>query len=353
MGIISNIFRFYAILYYTKPMAELIPLPTEMYKSKLPFPSFPSGHRAIDWAIHRLPDLEKGTEILNSVIEAAREHHTKIIVLSPHEDDVPLSVGGLVTEFPPKNVYTITFFTRALQSAQTSDLKRYVAPGFSSVVELYEKRHEEDVQSNMTLGIPRDNQYHLGFIDAPWRTKANSNTHVYPFRESQFGRVAGYDRQTLMPQLQERLREHIRTIVGDSENFLIFAPAALGMTKLHLRPVDHTIIRDVAAAAFPADSMRDHVLYYGEYPYLSEGVPDKKLIKPGVLPALHAVPNQDNKHKAVLCHQSQVSRLFDPRSSLSVGAMPHAFPPEMMFVTEKNLQTITKSTPVTYYGSSK
>lgn len=334
-------------------MTELIPLPTEMYKSKMPFPTFPSGHRAIDWAIHRLPDLEKGTELLNNIIKAAKIHHTKIIVLSPHEDDIPLSVGGLVTELPPKNVYTITFFTRALQNVQGSDLNRYLGHEFSSVVELYEKRHEEDIQSNLTLGIPRENQYHLGFIDAPWRTKINTNKRIYPHRESQLGRVSPYERQTLLPQLAQRLKEQVKEIVGESANYLILSPAALGMTRLHIRPVDHTITRDVTAVAFPATDKADHVLYYGEYPYLSEAIPDRNLLKPGVLPALHAVPNQDNKHEAVLCHQSQISRLFDPKSSLSVGEMPHAFPPEMIFVNEKVLNTIAKSKNVTYYGSSK
>ena len=111
----------------TLPTTERIPLPLETYKSKLPFPSSPTGHRAIDWALKRLPELEQGTAMLDRIIEQAKIRHTKIILLSPHEDDIPLSVGGFVSRFSPEQLYSITVFTRALESSQTPDLKRYLS----------------------------------------------------------------------------------------------------------------------------------------------------------------------------------------------------------------------------------
>lgn len=323
-------------------MAEFIPLPKEQYKSKLPFPTYPTGYRAIDWALRRLPELEQGTDILNSLIETVKKNDTKIIVLSPHEDDIPLSVGGLMKELPSKNIHTVTFFTQALASAHTSDKDRYLSPGFTDITSLYEKRQEEDLLANTTLGIPRENQYHLGFIDAPWRTKVGTNKPVYPQRMSQLGHISKEDREVLMPQLQSRLKDQVQSIVGNSKNYLILAPAALGMTSLQIKPVDHEIIREIASAAFPANEYRDHVVYYGEYPYMNEATPDKKLSMKSSLPALHAVPDQTNKRAAITCHQTQISRLFDAQNSLSVGAMPKEFPPELYFVTKKNLETVKR-----------
>lgn len=323
-------------------MTEFIPLPLETHKSRLPFPTRPSGHRAIDWALSRLPDLEKGTELGNKLVELVREKGTKVIVLSPHEDDIPLSVGGLVTEFPAKQVYSVTFFTQALDSANPAAQKRYMEPGFSTVTELYQRRQEEDLKANETLGIPRRNQYHLGFIDAPWRLKNEKNKPVYAGRESQLGRVATADKQNLVPQLTDRLHDVVTEIAGASKNYVILVPAALGITRLQIRPVDHEIIRDVARAAFPATDITDHVVYYGEYPYLSEAVPDKALSRSGKLPALRAVPDQDLKHRAVECHRTQLHRLFNPKSSLSVGDMPKKFPPEMLFIDEKVIHSLSR-----------
>ena len=120
------------------------------------------------------------------------------------------------------------------------------------------------------------------------------------------------------------------------------------MTNLNLRPVDHVITRDVTRTAFPATHHHDHVVYYGEYPYLSEAVPDASLTS---LPALHEVSDHNRKREAIEKHQSQISRLFDPKSITSVGAMPTYFPPELFFVRKENLAAIAPHS-VSYYGSS-
>ncbi len=171
------------------------------------------------------------------------------IYLSPHLDDVALSVGGLLWEQVKagKSVKILTIFAGDPAPGPFSAFAESLHARWAVDPEVaIAARRAEDVEACKILGV---DYQHLSISDCIYRTAEHSRKHLYASEESLFGDVHPAE-VTLIENLSHMLEQ------GIMETSQLVCPLALG------NHVDHQLVRTAA------ERLELDLLYYADYPYL-------------------------------------------------------------------------------------
>ncbi|HEY6422178.1 MAG TPA: PIG-L family deacetylase, partial [Pseudonocardiaceae bacterium] len=198
-----------------------------------------------------------------------------ILYLSAHLDDAVFSCGALIAKLAGKCPLTVaTVFTEAAAPPHTYAARSFLRQcSAADVTTLYADRRAEDLEVLAGVGVSHQ---HFGLPDALFRTREVRSSalgrlgrlvpelvHLYPTYRFDIarGRVARADR-TLLAELIGRVEE----LVKDLDAQLVFSPIGVG------KHVDHLITRSVG------ESLRNHVIYYSDFPYDLSSNPDSDFI---------------------------------------------------------------------------
>lgn len=157
-----------------------------------------------------------------------------IVLLSPHLDDVALSIGGSVYNFPPQTTCTlVTVFSSSGYAPGCPDL--------SDVAEVTRMRHQEEQRYAKQIGAQ------LILLDFP-------DTSLLGYSEEQMQGDCQTDER--FAAVCAAVNQSLTTLQPD----LIFAPLALG------DHIDHKMVFEAVQCSQYAQAKRP-ILYYEDLPY--------------------------------------------------------------------------------------
>jgi LmbE family N-acetylglucosaminyl deacetylase len=213
------------------------------------------------------------------------------IYLSPHLDDVALSVGGLLWE-QSKSGEKVSIWTICGGDPPPGNLSpfaktlhtRWETGAYSMSI-----RRLEDIESCQLLGV---DHMHFDIPDCIYRRSPVSDEHLYDSEEALWNPVHT-DEETLIAKTTKEIAQRL------PQDVQVVCPVTLG------NHVDHRLTRKAA------ERLEVPLLYYADYPYVLESDYHKALenllathfsISPQALVAWQ---------KAVAAHQSQISTFWE------------------------------------------
>ena len=212
------------------------------------------------------------------------------IYLSPHFDDVALSVGGLLWEQSQagEQVSIWTICGGDLPRGEFSSFAEGLHKRWETGAESISIRRAEDKESCRLLGAE---SVHFSIPDCIYRRSPKSNKHLYGSEQALWIPVHP-DEEPLVTQITAEMSKKLQP------NTQVVCPMTLG------KHVDHRLTR------MAAERMELPLLFYADYPYVlaTQNLPE--LDKP---PSIHAsISNQALEfwQKAVAAHQSQISSFW-------------------------------------------
>lgn len=226
------------------------------------------------------------------------------VYVSPHLDDVVLSVGGLLWEQVQagESVRIVTVFAGDPAPGPFSAFAESLHDRWAVEPEAaIASRRAEDVAACQILGVE---YLHWSFPDCIYRTSRHSGKHLYASEESLFGAIHPAE-ATLIEELARTLR---RVFVEKTQ---LVCPLALG------NHVDHQIVR-AAVELLNAD-----LFYFADYPYLLAD-PDWQALQ---LTAVTLPVSQNGIvawQDAVLAYQSQISTFWSDTAEMSLAIQAFA-----------------------------
>jgi len=169
---------------------------------------------------------------LRTLLELKKVHN--IVILSPHPDDVALSIGGSVCCFPQNSKQTLlTVFSRSSY-----------APGYPDIsgeAEITRLRHQEEQGYADRIGAQ------LLCLDFP-------DTSILGYTESEM--KGDYQTNDRFAEVGVRIDKELSLISPT----LIFCPLAIG------EHIDHRIVFEAVAQSQYAKN-QTYILYYEDLPY--------------------------------------------------------------------------------------
>jgi len=217
------------------------------------------------------------------------------IYISPHLDDVVLSLGGLIWEQTTagQDVSIWTICAGDPPPGKLSSFAQSLHQRWEVGRDAIHERRDEDIGSCKRLGA---GYLHFDIPDCIYRRSPRTGNFLYDSESSLWGEVHP-DESDRIEDLSRKLRE----IVPVGANLV--CPITIG------HHVDHRFTRTAIEAAFQGETV--NLYYYPDYPYvLNEALP---LIKDGLKSCLYSLsPNailawQD----AIAHHQSQISTFWE------------------------------------------
>ena len=212
------------------------------------------------------------------------------IYLSPHLDDVVLSLGGLIWEQTQagQDVCILTICAGDPPPGEFSPFAESLHLRWGVGREVMAERRTEDIESCRRLGV---SYYHLDIPDCIYRGSPRTGEHLYN-SESALWIPVHPDEALLIEVISGKIRE-----ILPSEAALI-CPLTLG------NHVDHRLTRAAA------ESVGISLQYYADYPYvlevdLSSDVTGLKSSKYAITP-----DGMSAWQDAVAAHRSQISTFW-------------------------------------------
>ncbi len=228
---------------------------------------------------------------------------TTWIYLSPHLDDVALSLGGLLWEQAAvgedASVWTICAgdLPEAPLSTFAESLHARWGTGGAAMVE----RRAEDVES---CGIMGASYRHFSIPDCIYRQSEKTGAFLYTSEESLFGPLHP-DEQILVRKLSQTLKAALNPDVN------LVCPLGLG------NHVDHQLTRAAA------EGLNIPLWYYADYPYM-KGIPDWHPVN---MNSVH-FPISEKGIRAwqdsVAAHHSQISTFWDDIPAMRLEILGYA-----------------------------
>jgi LmbE family N-acetylglucosaminyl deacetylase len=205
----------------------------------------------------------------------------RIAVLSPHPDDIALSIGGTVCQFPEDvEVTFVTVFTHTVFAPGN--------PKSMSAEEVSRIRCQEE-------------QQFADSVHADLHSLHFSDTSILQYSEKEM--QGDYQADPRTKAVFERIDHTLQSLSPD----LIFAPLGLG------EHIDHRIVFE-AVKQSPYAQEHAFLLYYEDVPYVwyvgAENVPAlvNSRIGEQALPILVDITtDKEKKHEALLIYQSQIN----------------------------------------------
>lgn len=236
-----------------------------------------------------------------------------VFFVSPHLDDAIFSAGGLMNDLNVNGVPTtlINVFTKPSKGPYSMSVKRFMLRcGYQNAEKLYKERLLEDREAAKKVGAKVIN---LGFVDALWRRKgvngllkSLSNVlpeldYVYPvFKLSlAFGKISFKD-----VNLVSQIANKITKITCLKKDAYIFIPVATGPH------IDHKVVRKVG------DLLGNRVVYWADYPYVTNFKLDKKFVKQKFIHSYEYKISKKSKESLVKVYRSQIKAIFNKDNGL-------------------------------------
>jgi LmbE family N-acetylglucosaminyl deacetylase len=216
------------------------------------------------------------------------------IYISPHLDDVVLSLGGLIWEQTAAGevVSIWTICAGDPPPGKLSPFARFLHQRWEVGRDAIQQRRDEDIESCKRLGAA---YFHFDIPDCIYRRSPKTGNFLYDSEDSLWVQVHP-DEDERIEVLSHKLREMVP--VGAN----LVCPLTIG------HHVDHRLTRTAIEIAFQEE--RVNLYYYPDYPYvLEETLP---LTKDGFTSHLYSVSSdavlawQD----AIACHRSQISTFW-------------------------------------------
>ncbi len=205
------------------------------------------------------------SSVLSERIDSIIKNKIPCYFVSPHLDDAVFSAGSLITHLSKHTeVNVVSVFTES-SSHKTLSIRAFLSQcGIKDPESLFLARRSEDKKVCEEIGAKA---IHLGFIDAPWRTKAvgklrNIISKILPELSSVYathrwhiakGKISLSD-SNMINKIKDSLVDLI--IKNQSGKFAVFGPSAIG------NHVDHVITRDVCRDLFL------NAIYFADVPYI-------------------------------------------------------------------------------------
>ncbi len=214
---------------------------------------------------------------------------TKWIYLSPHLDDVALSLGGLLWEQAAAGDETAVWTICAgdMPDEALSPFAESLHARWETGYEAMVQRRSEDVEACRILGA---SHRHFSIPDCIYRQSERTGEYLYKSENSLFGPLHP-DEQILVRKLSQTLKEALTPEVN------LVCPLGLG------NHVDHQLTRAAA------EQIQIPLWYYADYPYLQD-VPDWR--PEDMYPFQYSISEEgvDAWGDAVAAHQSQISTFW-------------------------------------------
>ncbi len=213
------------------------------------------------------------------------------VYLSPHLDDVALSVGGLVWEQVqaghPVHIWTIC--AGDPPAGQLSPFAQAIHVRWGIGREAVAGRRQEDLLACQVLGATA---LHFGIPDCIYRRSGRTGVHLYTSEESLWYPVHD-DEQVLVAQVCDMLLERLTPLLPDAR---LVAPLTLG------DHVDHRLVRAAA------EKVGLPLHFYADFPYvLRTGLAAELTGKYYPISPGGMVAWQD----AIAAHRSQISTFWE------------------------------------------
>ena len=226
------------------------------------------------------------------------------IYISPHLDDVALSLGGLVWE-QSKNGFEVSIWTICAGDPPDRELSPFAHSlhnRWDIGDEAIEGRRREDINSCQVLGA---DYYHFQIPDCIYRLSPKTGEHLYDSENDLWTQVHPDEKPLI-----EYISEIIATKIGREVN--IVCPLTLG------NHVDHLLARQAIETTITNEpkNHRWELYYYADFPYVLEYKIPLKI--PGYNQTIKTISMEGlNAWQAsILEHQSQISTFWSDPSEM-------------------------------------
>jgi LmbE family N-acetylglucosaminyl deacetylase len=216
------------------------------------------------------------------------------VYLSPHLDDVALSVGGLVWDQAQagQRVQIWTICAGDPPAGELSPFARALHVRWGIGREAVAGRRQEDLQACQILGATA---VHFEFPDCIYRRSSKTNVHLYTSEEALWYPVH-VDEQVLVAQVCEELQERFAPLPPDAR---LVVPLTLG------NHIDHRLTRAAA------EKVGRPLHFYADFPYvLRTGLPGKMAV-PGEQCYQVSLDGMHAWLEAIAAHRSQISSFWE------------------------------------------
>jgi LmbE family N-acetylglucosaminyl deacetylase len=212
------------------------------------------------------------------------------IYLSPHLDDVALSVGGLIWEqsHAGERVSVWTICSGDPPPGRLSPFAEALHSRWKTGEKSMPVRRDEDIESCQLLGAETE---HFSIPDCIYRRSPISGKHLYDSEEALWIPVHP-DEEELVLQIADEMAGKL------AEDTQVVCPLTLG------NHVDHRLTH------MAAERLEMHLLYYADYPYVLEAENQKKI---GIHKSIQydiSSPGLKAWQKSIAAHQSQISTFW-------------------------------------------
>lgn len=217
------------------------------------------------------------------------------IYLSPHLDDVALSLGGLLWEQAAAGDETAVWTICAgdMPDEPLSPFAQSLHARWETGPEAMVRRRAEDIVACSILGA---SHRHFSIPDCIYRQSLLTGDYLYASENSLFGRLHP-DEQVLVRELSQTLKEALTPEVN------LVCPLGLG------NHVDHQLTRAAA------EHLQIPLWYYADYPYLQD-VPDWQPQQMNSVQFAISEKGIMTWGNAVAAHQSQISTFWEDLSDM-------------------------------------
>lgn len=227
------------------------------------------------------------------------EHAVTPYIISPHPDDMELSMSGeafLLNQISEGRLTHVIVFSESTEG-------------------LSEVRKDEVRDAGNILNISAHNTHFLGEVDFAHR---NAWLHHIPSRRgrnllSSVPYPIGVEK-ALVKDLERKFADFVYTV----PNYLAFVP--LDGLRRHR---DHTLVKIASERVFAPDSM----VYYDEYPYHRGLLPSGRIVFRMLAGLATFEENQDKRVEAIEAFPSQIPSLFP-------NGFPVSLPPEKIYIPQ-------------------
>lgn len=216
------------------------------------------------------------------------------VYLSPHLDDVALSVGGLVWEQVQagQRVQIWTICAGDPPAGELSPFARTIHVRWGIGKEAVAGRRQEDLDACQVLGAAA---VHFEIPDCIYRRSNKTGVHLYASEEALWYPVHE-DEQVLVARVCEELQERSSPLLPDAR---LVVPLTLG------NHIDHRLTRAAA------EKVGLPIYYYADFPYvLRTGLPEK-MAEPGGRCYPVSTSGMRAWLDAIAAHRSQISTFWE------------------------------------------
>jgi len=221
------------------------------------------------------------------------------IYISPHLDDVALSLGGLVWE-QTRAEWKVSIWSICAGDPPGGEL----SPFAQSLQNRWETGHQamdarrrEDIKSCQILGV---RYYHFNIPDCIYRHSPKTGEHLYCSEEDLWLQVHPDEKQLI-----DRLSQKIRKMLPEKTN--IVCPLSLG------NHIDHRLTRQSVEAAVRSvpQNCQWHLFFYADYPYVLDN--NKPSENTELYSTLYSISADGilSWQEAIARYQSQISTFWN------------------------------------------